>query len=1216
MDPNGPKEIKILQINVGKSMTLTLDIMTYAKQHGYDIVLIQEPHTNNKTGQLSLPAVFKTYQLKSNGSGRVKAAVIIIKETSTGILLTEHSNSNIATVSLTVNGENLFISSLYFEPDVDITDHLLTLERLVTLNGNFILAGDINGKSEWWQSTTTDQRGEQFSSLLQSSGLYVLNTGSVPTFDTTRNGRRLTSRIDVTAISNRLFNGSNRWSVLEDVSTSDHNAIVFSIYAEPSVSRKSPTLLFKPKQADWTKFSENLALSDLCQIPLESKDQIDRYVQLLTQRIRSAAEMSMPKRSHKRKETKPWWTVELTELRDKVRSIKQSLKRIPERYVEYVEQRKRYKEVIQRTRTKSWKEFCATRDRENAWSTVYRLLKNLNVPQSECMKIGNTVYATAPECAKVLAHNFYPTDPLENETSEQTLFRNGLRSEYISGNDVPFTEREIEDAMRSFNANKSPGHDNLTSDILLQAFKQTPVAFTYLFNACLSNGYFPATWKRAETVVIPKPGKDRYDNVSGWRPIGLLPVLGKVLEKLFIRRLQWLFTKERRLNGQQFGFTAQKSTEMALTELVEQLKQRAHVRKQLTVLISLDIKGAFDNAWWPFILHQLRQKRCPSNIYSLIESYLTDRYVTVNYGGATYTQPTCKGCVQGSVCGPFFWNLILDDLLEQRFNKSVSIQAFADDVTVVISADKGEELESIANETLKKIFDWGKKVKLTFSEEKTAVVLFNRRISRIHVPRLSVNGTDLSYSDHAKVLGVIIDKHLNWIDHVKYITKKAVKVTQLLYRVAKPTWGCSSEVLRQIYVGAVEPTVTYAASVWAKGLNRKGSVKLLLSMQRQILLRVCKTYRTVSNNSLYILANVLPLDLRIKEVAEVSFVKRTHTLSGFEESIPDALYHAPMPVSEREHPSKRHIPNVSFEQSSTLGIGSEIFTDGSRLEDGSVGCALVRYENGTEKYHRKFKLARCCSIFQAEALAVYESLQLIKKRTNLKNVTVYSDSQSVLKALMNVDTVNELILKSLKLYWELQTEGRQIKFNWIKAHVGHTGNERADVLAKEAASSRQRIYFDMFPLTYAKRIIRNKFLKQWNDRYVNGTTATVTKKFLPTIYQRRYLDQTDIDFHTSQILTGHGAFRQYLYRFKLSSSSVCYCGAEEQTVDHVLRYCNGTVEKRTEYVKVCTDENTQPWTFSLKKRTVKDALIKFAREVTKIIRCNNGSNFERNIINA
>ncbi|PZC70363.1 hypothetical protein B5X24_HaOG202192 [Helicoverpa armigera] len=74
----------------------------------------------------------------------------------------------------------------------------------------------------------------------------------------------------------------------------------------------------------------------------------------------------------------------------------------------------------------------------------------------------------------------------------------------------------------------------------------------------------------------------------------------------------------------------------------------------------------FDSAWWPAIRVRLAEERCPADLRRVMDSYLSNRVVRVRYGGEECRKDTNKGCVQGSIGGPFLWNLLLDPLLKEQ----------------------------------------------------------------------------------------------------------------------------------------------------------------------------------------------------------------------------------------------------------------------------------------------------------------------------------------------------------------------------------------------------------------------------------------------------------------------------------------------------------------------------------------------------------------------
>ncbi|GBP73990.1 RNA-directed DNA polymerase from mobile element jockey [Eumeta japonica] len=119
-----------------------------------------------------------------------------------------------------------------------------------------------------------------------------------------------------------------------------------------------------------------------------------------------------------------------------------------------------------------------------------------------------------------------------------------------------------------------------------------------MVNKSLELGYFPRVYKVAAVKVIPKPGKDDYARLKSYRPIGLLPVLGKTVERMLVGRLQWHLMPK--LQATQYGFTPQRGMKDALYDLMTYIYKELNLKK-IVLMVSLDVESAFDNAWWPHI---------------------------------------------------------------------------------------------------------------------------------------------------------------------------------------------------------------------------------------------------------------------------------------------------------------------------------------------------------------------------------------------------------------------------------------------------------------------------------------------------------------------------------------------------------------------------------------------------------------------------------------
>jgi hypothetical protein len=90
-----------------------------------------------------------------------------------------------------------------------------------------------------------------------------------------------------------------------------------------------------------------------------------------------------------------------------------------------------------------------------------------------------------------------------------------------------------------------------------------------------------------------------------------------------------MYTKNYFLNDNQYGFTPQKSTKVAAMA-VKQFIEPELERGRVVIMASLDVKVAFDAAWWPAILKGLRDAKCPQNLYQLTQEYFREKSNNIN----------------------------------------------------------------------------------------------------------------------------------------------------------------------------------------------------------------------------------------------------------------------------------------------------------------------------------------------------------------------------------------------------------------------------------------------------------------------------------------------------------------------------------------------------------------------------------------------------------
>jgi len=128
-------------------------------------------------------------------------------------------------------------------------------------------------------------------------------------------------------------------------------------------------------------------------------------------------------------------------------------------------------------------------------------------------------------------------------------------------------------------------------------------------------------------------------------------------------------------------------------------------------------------------LKQLRELKCPKNLYNLSASYCSNRKTTLSINNCKTEKGVRKGCPQGS-CSPGFWNVMYNSLLNLKFNSRTKVIAFADDLIVLTRGACKMETENYMNQDLKKIERWAADNKIEFNDKKSKILFISRKKKR------------------------------------------------------------------------------------------------------------------------------------------------------------------------------------------------------------------------------------------------------------------------------------------------------------------------------------------------------------------------------------------------------------------------------------------------------------------------------------------------------
>jgi len=155
-----------------------------------------------------------------------------------------------------------------------------------------------------------------------------------------------------------------------------------------------------------------------------------------------------------------------------------------------------------------------------------------------------------------------------------------------------FTFPEVYQQIKNLNKKKAPGIDQINGKILIELPREGIKALVQLFNTVLRWKYWPMQLKLGLIILVPKPGKPPYE-VTSYRPISLLSIISKILEKLLISRLISTNILDDKFPDHQFGFRRSHST-IQQCHRITTIISEALDAKEFCPTVYLDVKQAFD----------------------------------------------------------------------------------------------------------------------------------------------------------------------------------------------------------------------------------------------------------------------------------------------------------------------------------------------------------------------------------------------------------------------------------------------------------------------------------------------------------------------------------------------------------------------------------------------------------------------------------------------
>lgn len=380
-----------------------------------------------------------------------------------------------------------------------------------------------------------------------------------------------------------------------------------------------------------------------------------------------------------------------------------------------------------------------------------------------------------------------------------------------------------------------------------------------IFNKSIDDGVFPDLMKYSKVIPLFKSGETTEPN--NYRPVSILPVLGKVFEKLILSQMLHHFNKNSIFHHQQYGFTKGRCTTDAGVTLMKEIFG-AWEEAQDAIGVFCDLSKAFDCVDHETLLLKLNHYGIRNTALRLLKSYLGDRQLKVHINGVNSQGSEIKmGVPQGSILGPFLFLVYINDL-PLIFENEPKMVLFADDTSLIFKIGRRTNNFDDVNSSILRVYEWFTINNLALNEKKTKCIKFCLPNVQNNECYVALNGQKLEFVKETVFLGITLDDRLQWGPHIKALSGRLSSAAYAVRQIRQLT---DVGTARLVYFSYFHSIMSYGILLWGRAADvesifilQKRAIRAIYNLPRRESLReLFKTINILTVPSQFIYENIM-----------------------------------------------------------------------------------------------------------------------------------------------------------------------------------------------------------------------------------------------------------------------------------------------------------------------------------------------------------------------